>query len=134
ASMVPGTTDIGNHTDDGATTITLPFAYNLYGTSFTSASATSNGQLDFQTTDTAYNNTCLPDTAASYAIFPHWDDLRTDTQTGCSAFTSGCGIFTSTTGTAPNRIFNIEWRAVYFSPNTSVANFEVRLYEGQSRF
>jgi hypothetical protein len=30
---------------------------------------------------------------------------------------------------APNRIFNIEWRAVYFSANTSGANFEVRSYE-----
>src|SRR5262249_43501366 len=34
---------------------------------------------------------------------------------------------------APNRIFNIEWRATYYTGNAS-ANFEVRLYEGQSRF
>ena len=39
-------------------------------------------------------------------------------------------------GTAPNRIFNIEWRTVYFNggSGTGNANFEVRLYEGQSRF
>ena len=37
-------------------------------------------------------------------------------------------------GTAPDRVFNIEWRAVYFSPNASRANFELRLYEGQTRF
>src|SRR4030095_8720139 len=30
-------------------------------------------------------------------------------------------------------IFNIEWRAQYF-PGGGSANFEVRLYEGQSRF
>src|SRR5262249_21557803 len=36
-------------------------------------------------------------------------------------------------GLAPNRIFNIEWRAVYFGSATSV-NFEVRLYENQNRF
>ena len=47
----------------------------------------------------------------NYAIMPHWDDLRTDQQPGCAAFPGGtCGIFTSVTGTPPNRIFNIEWR------------------------
>jgi hypothetical protein len=125
SAIVPGTTDTGNHTDDGATTINLPFAYSLYGTSFTTASVTSNGQLDFQTADTGFTNTCLPDTAASYAIFPHWDDLRTDS--------TGGGIFTSVSGVSPNRIFNVEWRTIYFG-TSNVANFEVRLYEGQSRF
>ena len=47
--------------------------------------------------------------------------------------TAGFGIFTSISGTAPNRIFNIEWRAQYF-PGSGSANFELRLYEGQTRF
>src|SRR5206468_1743203 len=51
ATLVAGTTDTGNHTDDGTTTITLPFTYNLYGTAFTPADVSSNGQLDFQTAD-----------------------------------------------------------------------------------
>ena len=46
---------------------------------------------------------------------------------------SGFGIFTSVSGTAPNRIFNIEWRAQYF-PGSGSAGFELRLYEGQLRF
>ena len=46
---------------------------------------------------------------------------------------AGFGIFTSVSGTAPNRIFNIEWRAQYF-PGSGTANFELRLYEGQTRF
>src|SRR5205085_3481534 len=99
------------------------------GTSFSTAGVTSNGQLDFQTTDTAFANTCLPDASASYAIFPHWDDLRTDMNG-----TVPSGIFTSTSGSAPNRIFNIEWRAVYFSPTTAGVNFEVRIYEALDRF
>ena len=45
----------------------------------------------------------------------------------------GFGIFTSVSGNAPNRIFNIEWRAQYF-PGSGSANFELRLYEGQRRF
>ena len=56
-------------------------------------------------------------------IFPYWDDLY--------LVNSGFGIFTSISGTAPNRIFNIEWRAQYF-PGSGSANFELRLYEGQS--
>ena len=67
----------------------------------------------------------MPDAAASYAIFPYWDDLYTSN--------AGYGIFTSISGTAPNRIFNIEWRDQYY-PGSGTANFEVRLYEGQTRF
>ena len=63
--------------------------------------------------------------AHNYTIFPYWDDLF--------LVNSGFGIFTSVSGTAPNRIFNIEWRAQYF-PGTGSANFELRLYEGQTRF
>ncbi|MGH7972455.1 MAG: hypothetical protein ACREIC_27395, partial [Limisphaerales bacterium] len=42
------------------------------------------------------------------------------------------GIFTSISGSAPNRIFNIEWRAAYFS-SQSALNFELRLYENSPR-
>jgi plastocyanin len=132
-AIVAGTTDIGNHADDLATTITLPFAYSLYGQAFTGASASSNGTLQFTGSTTAFTNACLPTTTLNNTILAHWDDLRTDAQTNCSAFASGCGIFTSTSGSAPNRIFNIEWRAVLFTGAT-VVNFEIRLYEGQSRF
>ena len=129
----PGVTDSGNHCDDCGTVITLPFTYNLYGLPFTTASVTSNGQLDFGTVNTSFSNVCLPSASSSYAIFPHWDDQRTDTGTGCASYASGCGVFTSVTGSAPNRIFNIEWRATYFGSGNPV-NYEVRLYEGQDRF
>ena len=67
---------------------------------------------------------------STYTIFGLWSDYRTDVVgEGCSNFASGCGIFTSVSGTAPNRIFNIEWRAVYFADHTQTANFEIRLYE-----
>ena len=68
-------------------------------------------------------------------ILPYQDDLRTDQFSGCSGFPGGtCGIFTSTTGTAPNRQFNIEWRAVHFADTTTSANFSVVFYENQSSF
>src|SRR5206468_5973477 len=89
-----------------------------------SINLSSNGNAQFITSDTAFGNTCLPWTGHNYTIFPYWEDLYT--------VNSGYGIFTSVSGTAPNRIFNIEWRAQYF-PGTGTANFELRLYEGQTR-
>ena len=134
-SIVPGTVDTGNHIDDGTTTIALPFSYTLYDQTYTSVSVDSNGTLQFGSPSSVFTNACLPDTSRTDIVFPYWDDLRTDANTGCSTYPGGaCGIFTSITGSAPNRIFNIEYRAVYFAASTSQANFEVRLYEGQSRF
>ena len=135
-SIVPGTTDIGNHTDDGTTFISLPFTYQLYDQTFTSVNLSSNGNAQFTTTDFAFTNVCLPWTTHNYTIYPYWADQRTDLGlSGCAGFPGGnCGIFTSTSGTAPNRIFNIEFRTVYFSNNAQTANYELRLYEGQGRF
>src|SRR5207253_2624969 len=120
ASIVPGTNDTGNHTDDGVTAINLPFSMTLYGQAYGSVNASSNGNLQFTTANNQYTNTCLPYASFTAAILPYWDDLLTNG--------TGEGIFTSTGGAAPNRIFNIEWRAHYFT-GAGTANFEVRLYE-----
>ena len=109
----------------------------LYGQSFTAANISSNGNLQFVSNSNSLTNACpLPSATFNMPIMPHWDDLRTDqVGTGCTAYGGvGCGVFTSISGTAPNRIFNIEWRTVYFGANTTRANFELRLYEGQNRF
>jgi hypothetical protein len=124
-SIVPGTTDTGNHGDDQVVTVALPFSYTLYDQSFTSINLSSNGNAQFTTSATDFTNVCLPWLTHDYSIMPYWDDLY--------LVNSGFGIFTSISGTAPNRIFNIEWRAQYF-PGTTGANFELRLYEGQTRF
>ena len=133
---MPGTTDSGNHGDDQVTNISLPFSYTLYDQTFNSVNVSSNGNAQFVTTDTAFTNVCpLPWPAHNYTIFPYWDDQRTDANSGCAAFPGGtCGVFTSVSGTAPNRIFNIEWRTVYFADVTMTANYELRLYEGHEQF
>ncbi len=137
ATIVTGTTDTGNHIDDGVTNIGIPFPVDFYGElSFTSVNVSSNGNLQFNTQTAAYNNNCMPSTGVpGPAIYAHWDDLRTDQVGGCPNYgASGCGIFTSVSGIAPDRIFNIEWRTVYFSSFYQLANFEVRLYEGDDKF
>ena len=124
---MPGTTDIGNHGDDQVTTIALPSPTRCTTRPSTAINVSSNGNAQFTTTDTTFTNQCLPWTTHDYTIFPYWDDLLSCNQR------LRFGIFTSISGTAPNRIFNIEWRAQYF-PGSGSANYELRLYEGQRRF
>ena len=110
----------------------MPFPVSVYGTSYTSALVESNGTFQF-TGDTAFfTSGCnpLPNPNYGQTLFPYYDDLSTDPAISpdCSNFASGCGVFTSVSGTAPNRVFNIEWRTGYFG-RTGTANFEVQLSE-----
>ena len=136
-AITAGTTDTGNHCDDCSTAISFPFPVSVYGQTFNSASVASNGSLDLIGTQAPFTHGCqvLPSTLWTMAIFPYQDDLRTDANSGCSSFPGGtCGVFTSVTGTAPNRQFNVEWRAVHFADVTTTANFSVVFYENQSSF
>ena len=137
-TIVPGDTDIGSHCDDCDTVVTLPFNFQLYDQTYSAVNVSSNGRLDFVTANEpgGYVTSCLPAPPNigpyDFTIFPMWQDMRTDFGlSGCVNFPGGnCGVFTSVTGSPPNRIFNIEWRAVYFADNSATANFEARLYEG----
>jgi hypothetical protein len=138
-TITAGTTDSGNHCDDCSTSINFPFPVYFYGTPYTTANVSSNGSLDLTGTQAPFTHGCqvLPSSNWSAAVLPYQDDLRTDNLgwTGCNVFPSAtCGIFTSTTGTAPNRRFNIEWRATHFADTTTSANFEVVFYENQQSF
>ena len=117
---VAGITDVGNHCDDCATPVTLPFPFTFYGTSYSQVSVSSNGTLQFVTSNPSYSNTGLPNANFNQAIFPYWDDLRTDG--------AGHGVFVKTEGTSPNQRFVIEWRANYYGSQDE-AFFEVQLEE-----
>ncbi len=124
ASLVPGTANTGNSGDDVNTAISLPFSFNFGGQAFSSVNASSNGNLQFTTSSTQWDNQPPPVAALGAAALVFWDDLRTND--------TGRGIFTSTTGTAPNRVFNIEWRALFVN-GSGDANFQARLFENQAR-
>jgi len=72
-SIVPGTTDTGNHGDDAVTTIGLPFSYSLYDQTYTSINISSNGNAQFTTSDLSFSNVCLPWLTHNYTIFPYWE-------------------------------------------------------------
>ena len=125
--FVPGDTDIGSHCDNCGTTIALPFPVTLYDQTFTSATAGSNGHLTFGTPYDDSGITCWPSTQGSYVLAPYWADQCT---TGCGTTAcTDCGIFTTTTGTAPNRVFYVEFRTQYFNQTTDLLDYEIALYE-----
>jgi hypothetical protein len=138
--IVPGTTDIGNHTDEGDTFVALPFSFQLYDQTYNGVNVSSNGRLDFVCVNEPDGSitACLPPPpnrcSYDFTVFPLWQDLCTDNTPGACGGDNctGCGVFTSVSGSPPNRIFNIEWRTVLFGSGATAPtdNFEVRLYEG----
>src|SRR5438067_7619040 len=127
ASIVPGTDDTGVHNDDGSTSIALPFPVQFYDETFATVGVASNGYLFF-TNSNSCCGFCVPNVSYEDVIAPGATDLYT------ADAGAGQGIFTSTSGVAPNRIFNIEWRTQHCcTGGPPVVNFEARLYEGQKR-
>jgi hypothetical protein len=138
--IVPGNTDTGNHCAWCDTTINLPFPFVLYEQTFNTVMVNSSGRLDFVCNNepSNYTETCLPappnNCPYDYTIFALWGEWYTGrSATGCSTWANGCGIFTSVSGAAPNRIFNIEWHVVSREDDSLTANFEARLYENDAK-
>jgi len=132
--IVPGITDTGNHCDDCTTPISLPFPINFYGQFFINAQISSNGNLQFGGDSGSFSAFCpLPDFDLDGAVILFQNDLITDQVSDCSIFPGGCGVFTSVTGSAPDRVVNIEWRAAYLD-GSGTANFEVQFFESDPSF
>jgi uncharacterized repeat protein (TIGR01451 family) len=120
-----GDTDRHVNCDDCFATFPLPFPVSFYGEFFTSVTVSSNGVLQFLSSNTAFDNGNLPDARFNYAIFAYFDDLHTGLQTGD-------GVFTALTGGTSFRRFVIEWRARLRDAPNSVVNFRVRFEEDTS--
>jgi hypothetical protein len=125
-----GGVDIGNHGDDVVTTgIPIGFDFEYYGVTYNSCSLSSNGNLQFNSTENGSNGYDNIPTTNLYTfgptLFPWWGDLNTTILSG------GEGIFTQIVGTPGSRIFIAEWKCYYYGGFTPHAvNFQIRLYEG----
>jgi hypothetical protein len=139
----------GVHCDTTCTLldVPLPFAFSFYGQSFTDYNVVPDGNIQFNTTSDLTPIAALPvgppasGNYFAFAILPYWEDLCTDAT--CSGGPRadpdmmGNGVFVKTTGSAPNRVYTIEWRAhptdaASGTPNTpTTANtfFEMQLEE-----
>jgi hypothetical protein len=125
-TIVPGIIDTGNHCDNCLTQIAFPFPIQFYNATFSQAYVSSNGNLQFIGNEPYLGTSCpLPNNCLNAVIFAYQTDLRTDGNND--------GIFTLITGSAPNRVFNIEWRTTY-TGRMGTAHFEMRFHENQTSF
>ncbi len=109
--------------DDAFTTVNLPFAFSFHGQSHSQAFVSTNGFLTLGSSGGANvpNNPVIPSTAAPNGVIaPFWDDLNPG---------AGGAVYSSVTGTAPNRAVHIEWFNVPHFTNVGAATLEVSLYE-----
>lgn len=121
-TLVPGTTFLPNSSCDDCTAgVVFPFPVTFYDQTFTQGRVSSNGNLQFTSNNHLPFNYCSPHPDYNNTIFAFWDNMYTD-----------LGVYTSISGSAPNRIFNIEWRGTNYNPGPDDVRFEVRLYEGTS--
>lgn len=120
--------------DDESVAVTLPFSFNLYGTTSSDICIDNNGLILFNTTSCPtsgfYDNDtagALPTTTLTTpAILPMWDDF--DSESG--------DVYYATRGTSPNRQFIVEWYdRVHYSgaTNSDGATFEVILDEATGK-
>lgn len=104
----------GVHCDSGCQLlfVQLPFTFSYYGQPFTQYNVISDGNIQFNSsTDLTPIDPLLVNGIHS-GIFPFWNDLCTDDDcSGGAGATLGNGVFVTTVGTAPNRLYVIEWRA-----------------------
>ena len=129
---MPATTDIGNHCDDCGTAVPLPFRFRSTAarspqrrpgpTGYFSLGMLSVSMISSAVSERGFSNIYLPVRDRSEQFLP-----------------AGKGIFTLTTGSAPDRTFYIEWRnCLYATSTTCIAgsdnNYEIVLYEGQPSF
>jgi hypothetical protein len=101
-TIVPGTTDTGNHADQGITPIALPFPVTFYDETFFSVGISADGDLQFTGANAEdFVNLCVPTGpfgGITDLIAPYWADLCDED------VVNGQRVFTSVSGTAPHRI------------------------------
>ena len=88
--------------DDDYWTLALPFAFPFFGETYTEASVTSNGEIEFGDDPNSWYSSDVPSIAVLAA------DLRTDA--------AGADIFVA----ADSSSVTIRWKAVYYSDETPV--------------
>ena len=107
--------------DVASAAIPLGFSFNFYGVTYTDLIVYTNGYVELGTTasPTSYGQT-LPNAATPNKIIAGvWEDLN-----------AGVGAITHfTTGTAPNRVFNIKYNNVPYWVGTGNTNFQIQLFE-----
>ena len=120
-SLTTGTT-VSLTGDDNFTNVPLPIPFQFAEVPQTSINICTNGFANFGTGSTAFANNLSATTPPFNVIAPFWDDLF---------FHPTSSVTTDVLGTAPNRVFVIQYNNAGRFPSTSAwrLNFQIRLYE-----
>jgi uncharacterized membrane protein len=124
------TTTTSSIDDGGSSALPLGFSFSFYGSTYTQVWACTNGYISFSNADiTDFSNDAIPSTITpNNYIGPFWDDLYMDSN-GLSTL-----VWYSTLGTAPNRVFTIEYYGSrHISQSASEYTGQVVLVETSNR-
>lgn len=116
--------------DDGRwDNITLPFTFRFYGNTFNSINISTNGWIGMGSTNSTTTglDVTLPDAAAPNNVI---HAITADLTFGGVGNIASLEYFTS--GSAPNRVFVINYGNVKFFTGSGTANVQVMLYEGSN--
>lgn len=119
----PGYTASTAAGDNGSENIALPFTFKYDTVDYTTGLICTNGWLEMgQSYPTCFWNNNLAGTTVKPILAPLWDDLSDDAS-------SEIGYITL--GSAPDRIFVVQWKGVMWPVSYDWArqNFQVRLHE-----
>ena len=109
--------------DDFAMSATLPFAVKLGGVDYTNVYITTNGWIEFGPGpgSSDWTNDCLPSSAhTGPMVAAYWDDLEANL------------VSWGVEGTAPNRVYIINWDTYLRLSPTDEVDFQVQLHEGSN--
>jgi len=123
-----GTEVLPNSDDSWVEDIGLGFFFNYYGTDYSQLAISNNGLLFSGGTTWEYVNEPITQSPSVHGfIAPFWDDIITYDSRGAGT------IYYQTLGTAPNRMFVVEWydNKHYWNSDSGVT-FEAILYEGSN--
>jgi hypothetical protein len=125
--LTGGTPIVFTSNDDGyAQNIPIGFTFPFCTGTYTAIHACTNGWISFNpsSTGTSLSNSSISN-ISDPALMVLWDDLSVN---------PGGNVKYLTTGTAPNRVFTIEYSNVQWYYNNStpydVIEFQIKLYEG----
>ena len=120
--------------DEGFQYVPIGFPFYYMGLPRDSVTVYTNGFLSFSpyhnTANIFVNGFLFADSADTDAnlfvdiLAPLWDDLTTAD--------AGCSVYYETIGSAPNRVFTIEWSNVRVVGTNDVYTFQLKLYESMN--
>ncbi|MBK8431221.1 MAG: hypothetical protein IPL28_07985 [Chloroflexi bacterium] len=126
AEYIDATNDTALYVDDGFIELELPFPFTFYGQTYTTLQASSNGSLTFGDEGNATFETFCPSPTDGVVpemgdmIAPYWIDLDL-TFVGYLEY--------EVVGTAPERIYVLEWDDIPLYSTGELVTFEVQLHE-----